>query len=361
MVSRCQLNKGFIKAACLKWDEAAQGASECIRAFHSHVLDQLVTLPFSEQQAYLQEAPLIAYHGILSMCVANPRSRVVRELAATTSLNMKGLAHEAMGRMSQVKVNKKAQISLGRLALIRTEISELAINGATGLGEKKRLRELQVEERELIKRVSVFSDPESRFLQVDDVYKGLSENEIFIDFTRVKEFDFQAKSLSSMFPRDRYCAWVYQSNDEDGPLFIDLGDAKAADKLMQRYVEAVRKYGSGSVDSKQGSKDLYGISRLLEERILDPVLKRVNKIDSGENLHLVISPDSTLWMLPWAALHTREQAFLVEDFVVRTVVSGRDLCRSDSMPELAANNSSVVFSNPDFDEKVVVDKQVTSK
>ena len=86
----------------------------------------------------------------------------------------------------------------------------------------------------------------------------------------------------------------------------------------------------------------------------------MNKIDSGENLHLVISPDSTLWMLPWAALHTREQAFLVEDFVVRTVVSGRDLCRSDSMPELAANNSSVVFSNPDFDEKVVVDKQVTS-
>jgi MYXO-CTERM domain-containing protein len=64
--------------------------------------------------------------------------------------------------------------------------------------------------------------------------------------------------------------------------------------------------------------------------------------------HLILSPDSTMSLIPLATAVSHKQRFLIEDYVLTYVSSGRDLLRfgEDRPP---ARSGPVVLANPDYD------------
>ena len=262
------------------------------------------------------------------------------------------MAYEGMMRVSLMKSSEKAMPFLEQLASVRTEISEILQSKETMPSVSVRLNNLQRKERHALRSLSDFSKASQHFFQAKDVFSSLSQNEVFIDFARVKNFNLKAKSFSDLFPSDNYCAWVYHPRDPKGPAFINLGDATEIDDLIAEYLGILHE-----ADDTENPLKLKKISRKIEQRILEPIRDQCLPLGLHQNLSLVISPDSTLWMLPWAALQLRNGNYLIEDVVLRTVVSARGLCANKIFSKTPSNNSAVVFSDPDFDDGRLDNKQ----
>jgi CHAT domain-containing protein len=61
---------------------------------------------------------------------------------------------------------------------------------------------------------------------------------------------------------------------------------------------------------------------------------------------LILSPDGALWLLPWNAIPVEDKRFLVEDFSLRYVISGRELVHQDKQ---AAFGAPLLFADPAYD------------
>ena len=67
---------------------------------------------------------------------------------------------------------------------------------------------------------------------------------------------------------------------------------------------------------------------------------------------LVLSPDSNLWLVPWAALPVEEGKYAIEAWQIRYVTSGRDLVAEQLVSQCtpsASRPSRRIFADPDYD------------
>ena len=68
----------------------------------------------------------------------------------------------------------------------------------------------------------------------------------------------------------------------------------------------------------------------------------------GDRAHWLISPDASLWLVPWAALPLPSGSYVIEQHRLGYLISGRDLVavRSREQP-----GDSLVLADPDFDSE----------
>ena len=64
---------------------------------------------------------------------------------------------------------------------------------------------------------------------------------------------------------------------------------------------------------------------------------------------LVISPDAALWLAPWAALPLADGRYLVEQYELSYVVTGRDLLAQEPTLDRRPAKPPLIFADPDFD------------
>ncbi len=79
----------------------------------------------------------------------------------------------------------------------------------------------------------------------------------------------------------------------------------------------------------------------LATRILYPLLPEV-----GAARQLIVSPDGALWLAPWSALPLANGRYVVEEYALRYIVSGRDLAAAKVPHKL---NRPIIFADADFD------------
>src|SRR5262249_46647264 len=60
----------------------------------------------------------------------------------------------------------------------------------------------------------------------------------------------------------------------------------------------------------------------------------------------IISPDASLWLVPWAALPLSDGSYAVEQHAIRLVISGRDLVE---VPPARKTVAPAIFADPDYD------------
>jgi hypothetical protein len=110
---------------------------------------------------------------------------------------------------------------------------------------------------------------------------------------------------------------------------IDLGPAQAIDEAVEaaRAVlkvdpVALRERGEPEVE-RQARRPLEALAKL----VLTPLLPHI-----GNAKRWVISPDASLWLIPWAALPLDAAKYVIEEHEVRYVISGRDLAGTAGKP-----------------------------
>jgi len=137
----------------------------------------------------------------------------------------------------------------------------------------------------------------------------------------------------------RYVAFVMRHQLESDVRLIDVGPADPIDALVEQWRAAV---GTDPEDNAHAARQVDVIGEKLKRAVLDPILSALEGCQ-----RLIISPDGLLNLIPFETLRSGEDRWVIDDFDVNYVSSGRDLLRSTGKP--LTPGEPIVAADPDYD------------
>jgi CHAT domain-containing protein/lipopolysaccharide biosynthesis regulator YciM len=303
----------------------------------------------SEQQKRLYMATLAAEtDGILAFHTTGaPTDRQAAALALTTVLRRKGRVLDVVSDQIAAlrrRLDPEDQKLLDALAAARAELARLTIksdeHAATeeqraAASEERRAAEArlgaEVErlEQEVSARSAAFR-AESQPVTVERVRAALPAGSALVEFAVFRPFNHRARTSAERWGAPRYAAYVLDAKGD--VRWADLGEAAA----VERGVAALR-----ALLVKPGT-DPKPAARALDELVMRPVRKLL-----GERRTIFVSPDGALNLIPFAALVDEGGKYLVENYSLTYLTSGRDLLRLEV--SAAPRGGAIVLANPAFD------------
>jgi len=136
----------------------------------------------------------------------------------------------------------------------------------------------------------------------------------------------------------RYLAYLLTPQGQ--PKWVDLGEASSINQAIDDWRKALR---------DPNRNDVKRLARIVDEKLMRPVRSLLNKM-SGDTRRLLIAPDSSLNLIPFAALVDEQNRYLVERFAISYLTSGRDLLRLQTT--IPSRDAPLVVANPDFGRPV---------
>ncbi|MGB7923531.1 MAG: CHAT domain-containing tetratricopeptide repeat protein [Pyrinomonadaceae bacterium] len=130
----------------------------------------------------------------------------------------------------------------------------------------------------------------------------------------------------------RYVAYVLR-RDEDVPRWVELGSAASINATVTQLREALR---------DRQRTDTRELARAMDERIMRPIRKRI-----GPTKRIFLAPDGALTLIPFAALVDEKNQYLIENYSINYLTTGRDLLSLQTKRE--SRDELSVFANPLFD------------
>jgi CHAT domain-containing protein/Tfp pilus assembly protein PilF len=276
------------------------------------------------------------YHTV-SLSVSSPTARTMA-LGLLNVLQFKGRVLDVMSdsvmRLRR-SVAPEARSLLDQLSAVAQQLSLLTYSGPVDAAQyRRRLSALtQEQERlqvELSNRSAIFRQAVVP-ITLEGVRQALPEDTALVEWFRYEPFD-PLKEASAVWGAPRYVAYVLHRGGN--PVAIDLGLAQPIEALIAELRDALRDPASATF--RELSEDLC-------LKVFKPLQDHL-----GNSRRLLLSPDATLNLLPFAALVDDKGAYLAQRFELVYLTSGRDLLRVPSVS--AARGSAVVLADPAFDE-----------
>jgi CHAT domain-containing protein/tetratricopeptide (TPR) repeat protein len=309
-------------------------------AIREHHLALLLTTGSEEQKRRYMATLASETDATITFHVqAAPQSPPAADLAVTTLLRRKGRVLDAMADQITAlrrRLDPDDRALLDQWSAVRSALAQLTLQAesktptASRLAEKTRLTaEVERLEAEISTRSAVFRT-EVRPVTLFDVQQAIPEDAALIEMVVYCPYDPQASHTEGRFGATRYVAYVLR---HQGPLgWVDLGDAAAIDREVERFRRALR---------QPTSPDVQQAGRALDELVMRPVRSLL-----GQTRHLLLSADGALNLVPFGAFVDEQQQYLVEHYTITYFTSGRDLLRLQASSPSRAG--AVVIANPRF-------------
>ena len=216
---------------------------------------------------------------------------------------------------------------------------------------EKRATQVELLEATLARQVSGLGRAR-RALSVTlaEVQGSLAADQVLVELLRYRHYIGKNKF------EDRYGALVIASKNE--PKWIPLGAAAAIEKNVELYRKSVRyeyvapRNVEAYRESERANTDestLHAVLRSLHDQLWVPIEKALPA--GGKTI--ILSPDGALNFISFATLLNAKDEFLIEEYSIRYVASGRDLLRER---EASATELMAVFGNPDFGNQLRIDR-----
>jgi len=308
----------------------------------------------SERQklAYMETLTRDVDSAVSMQASLSPLSRELKEISFTLILSRKGRTLDAMaGSISALRTRARPadQELIDRLADARTRLAALTLRGAANdrpEAYSKKLQEVGEQREKLeddLSRRSAEFRVQTQPLTIDAVQGLIPENGALIEFVVYKPVKAGAPDENPSSGAARYAAYVTRRSGSIES--VDLGDAKVIDASISALRLAL-----GDPRNKNVAKP----ARDLDEKVMKPVRAYL-----GNATHLMISPDGALNLVPFEALVDDRNKYLVEQFSVSYLTSGRDLLRMGVAR--ASKGPPLVVADPAFGqpETQTIGKTVT--
>ena len=134
----------------------------------------------------------------------------------------------------------------------------------------------------------------------------------------------------------------------------DLGKASAIDTKIKCFRDSLSKKGDRGIGVVSSCPENFStVARELNELLMKPVRAMV-----GDATHLLLSPDSQLNTLPFAALVDEQDKYLVENYLITYLTSGRDLLRLQ-LNQDRDTSQPLLLANPTYSSPGVATKSNT--
>ncbi|NEP60973.1 MAG: tetratricopeptide repeat protein [Symploca sp. SIO2G7] len=277
-------------------------------------------------------------YGTVSLHLQDaPKNPQAAHLALTTLLRRKGRILDAVTDNLQTlrqNLTPENQELLDKLATTRSQLAALLFRG---IGDtppqqyRQQIATLKAEVNELENTLS-FRSAEFRTasqpVTIEAVQQLIPGDTALVELVLYKPFNPKAQR-GKRWGKPHYAAYILHSQGE--PQWVDLGAAEPINQLITEFRTALQ----------NSSPKIKTIARQLDEQLMQPIRPLL-----GNNRNLLLSPDSQLNLIPFAALVDESDRYLLENYTITYLTSGRDLLKLQlSVP---SRSQPLIVANPDY-------------
>ena len=193
----------------------------------------------------------------------------------------------------------------------------------------------------------------SLFGYIDAVSAAIGRDQVLLEFVRFVPIDMKAvrgldiPALSNMETGSVHYGVFVVSGATRKITAIDLGPAAAVDNAVLEY-RRVQQSQSAPANFSLDEGKLAKAAESLKRLLIDPVAAQLRGVR-----RMYVAAEGQLSLLPFEAIPIAAAAgrprYLVEDFEVVYLTTGRDLLQSGQTPETKRSREAWLFGDPDFD------------
>ena len=273
-----------------------------------------------------------------------PNNLKAARLVLTKVLQRKGRVLDVLTDSLQAlrqNLTPADQRLLDQLYATRSQLAALIFKGVgdrPATQYRSTVADLQIKadqlENELARRSAEFRI-QSQPIQIAAVQQLIPQDVALVELVLYRPFNAKATKPNEHWEEPRYAAYILHTHGD--PQWVDLGEAKAIDQAIAQFRDNLRDVGTPIDEQLKPS------ARKLDALVMEPVRKLL-----GETRTILLSPDSQLNLVPFAALVDENNDYLVENYTITTLTSGRDLLHYSSTN--ADRKPPVLLANPHFNK-----------
>ena len=273
-------------------------------------------------------------------------------------LKWKGSVLEAQNRYSNAvyfsknpEINEKFEkfkntsIRLARLHLSTQYISSEDYKSQITKLEKEK-EDLEIELSKLSKEFSL--EKLMGEVATDKIANLIPKGSTYIDFAKINVYDFQ----NQKFGDDKYFAFLLIPAEKPIIKLIEIGSVKDIDAAINSYQQEIK--FSLAVGQIPNEKMLKQIGTKLYESIIKPIEPYIK-----DKKEIIVSPDGNISLIPFEVFVTPEGKYLIEDYNINYVTTGKDILRFNDNAE--SKKTTVVMADPDYDMGIGEKEKIIEK
>src|SRR6266545_1186901 len=277
-----------------------------------------------------------------------PNDPQALDLAFTTWLRRKGRGLEAMADTIAILRRHAApqdQQLFDQLADARSQLAALTLGESstakpgTYRAQLASLREKADELEATLSSHSAEFRTQSQPVALAAVQSALPAGSVLVEFAAYRPHELPTEKRKP----PRYLAYLLAPQGR--PQWVDLGEVEVIDRAVEAWRRALR-------DPRR--TDVKQLARGMDDKVMRPVRALLQSglgEMRGKIRRLLIAPDGSLNLIPFAALVDEQGRYLVERYSISYLVSGRDLLRLQVRQP--CKSEAVVVADPDYGETVV--------
>lgn len=329
-------NLAWLNVAMGNYAEAETLNERILKTREDNTRALLLSGSEARKLAYLQRSAGYTF-GTVHLSLLHPTKKSIA-LAFTSVLQYKGRGLDAMAdSMAALRrnVSPADRGTLEQLSANAQELSTLTFRGrgsASAEEHRQRLDELsrrqETLEVQLASRSSTLRQTVAP-ITLESVREALPADTVLVEWIRYLPLDPKAKE-DVRWGEARYAAYVLKKSAE--PVAIELGPAKPIDELVASLRGAL---------ADSSITYFPEVSKELAAKVFEPLRPAL-----GPAKRLLLSPDSVLNLVPFAALMDSNGEYLAKQWELGYLTSGRDLLRMAA--ESPASSAPVIVADPNY-------------
>lgn len=298
----------------------------------------LVTGSERQKLLYLNQTARNTEKTISLNIQAAPKDPIARQAALTVILRRKGRALDALTTSIETlrrQQTPKTQKLLDEYTALAGQISVLTLRGPGSQKPEVHLALLHSLEEQKEKLENEISRESKEFnaqtlpITLKGVQEQIPTEAVLLEFAVYRPYD----AKKDQFGTPRY---VVYSLDYQGNIAVaDLGDTEPIDQCVIK-LRQVLSHPKTKIES-----EVKPVAQALGRLVLSPIRGLI-----GKATRLLISPDGRLSLIPFAALMDEKGKFLLENYQLTYLTSGRDLLRLAVKVE--SRTPTFLIADPDY-------------
>ncbi|MDB9506114.1 tetratricopeptide repeat protein [Microcystis aeruginosa CS-338/01] len=275
---------------------------------------------------------------------AAPNNPEATRLALKTILERKGrildVATNSLQILRQRTDDLESQQLLTQLIEVRTQLSNLTFKKPDDIPSpeiyRQQLNEVTAKAKEIedkIGRRSARFSSLSQPITLEGIQKLIPANAALVEIVRYRPFNPKAPE-NKRYGNPRYAVYILYPNGDIKAK--DLGEAKPIDDKLIYFRDNL-------ADAQTPLPQLQKSARKLDETLMQPIRQLL-----GNTKTILLSPDAALNLIPFEALVDKNNQYLVENYHITYLTSGRDLLRLKD--KFASQQSPLIVAAPFYNK-----------
>ncbi|ELS48406.1 tetratricopeptide repeat family protein [Microcystis aeruginosa FACHB-905 = DIANCHI905] len=315
-----------------------------------------------QKQDYMAKV-LGTTNGVISLNLqAVPNNPEATRLALKTILERKGrildVSTNSLQILRQRTDDLESQQLLTQLIEVRTQLSNLTFKKPDDFPSpeiyRQQINEVTEKAKEIEGKIGVRS-AEFRSLSqpitLEGIQKLIPADAALVEIVRYQPFNPKAPE-NQRFGIPRYAVYILYPNGDIKAK--DLGEAKPIDDKLIYFRDNLADVDKVTGIPQTPIPQLKESARQLDETLMQPIRQLL-----GNTKTILLSPDAALNLIPFEALVDENNQYLVENYHITYLTSGRDLLRLKD--KFASQQSPLIVADPFYGkagEKVALTRSI---